>query len=67
MRLESRRFPKYDAAGVALCVGIESIAVMEDICGLLPAEAEEVKLWAAGALLQAALQVSEANANEHST
>ena len=52
---------------LALCVGIESIAVMEDICGLLPAEAEEVKLWAAGALLQAALQESEANANEHST
>lgn len=52
---------------LALCVGIESIAVMEDICGLLPTEAEEVKLWAAGALLRAALQESETDTEEHST
>jgi AcrR family transcriptional regulator len=52
---------------LALCVGIESIAVMEDICGLLPAEAEEVKLWAADALLQAARRESEIDSDEHST
>jgi AcrR family transcriptional regulator len=46
---------------LAFCVGIESIVVMEDICGLTPAEAETVKLWAAGALLQAALWEGEAD------
>ncbi len=40
---------------LSMCVGIESIMVMEDICGLTPAEAETVKRWVAGALLQASL------------
>ena len=40
---------------LSMCVGMESIMVMEDICGLTPAEAETVKRWAAGALLQASL------------
>jgi AcrR family transcriptional regulator len=52
---------------LSLCVGIESIVVMGDICGLLPAEAEEVKLWAAGALLQAALRESKVDTDNHST
>jgi AcrR family transcriptional regulator len=46
---------------LALCVGIESIIVMTDICGLTPAEAESVKRWAAGALLEAALRESRAD------
>jgi len=42
-------------AALALCVGIESILVTTDICGLDGAAAESVKRWAAAALLQAAL------------
>ena len=44
---------------LALCVGIESILVVEDVCGLPPAEAEALKHWAARALLQAAIRESE--------
>jgi AcrR family transcriptional regulator len=40
---------------LAMCVGMESIMVMTDICGLTPPAAEAVKRWAAAALLQAAL------------
>lgn len=40
---------------LAMCVGMESILVMEDIGGLSPAAGEAVKRWAAGALLRAAL------------
>jgi AcrR family transcriptional regulator len=40
---------------LSMCVGMESIMVMEDICGLTPAEAETIKRWVAGALLQASL------------
>ena len=40
---------------LSLCVGIESIIVTRDICALEPAEAEDVKRWAAQALVQAAL------------
>jgi hypothetical protein len=40
---------------LSMCVGMESIMVMEDICGLTPPDAETVKRWAAAALLQAAL------------
>jgi len=40
---------------LAMCVGMESIIVMVDICGLPPPAAEAVKRWAAAALLQAAL------------
>jgi AcrR family transcriptional regulator len=43
-------------AAVALCVGIESLLVTTDICGLDEKEAESVKRWAASALLQAALR-----------
>lgn len=40
---------------LAMCVGLESMMVMEDICGLGHAEAEKTKCWAAAALLRAAL------------
>jgi len=40
---------------LAMGVGIESIVVLTDICGLSPSAAESVKRWAAAALLDAAL------------
>lgn len=40
---------------LAMCVGMESIMVTVDICGLSATEGEAVKRWAASALLRAAL------------
>ncbi|MBA3529681.1 MAG: TetR/AcrR family transcriptional regulator [Propionibacteriaceae bacterium] len=45
---------------LAMCVGMESIMVTADICGLPPDDAETVKRWAAAALLQAALDETTA-------
>jgi len=42
-------------SALAMCVGMESIMVLQDICGLSPEEAESIKRWVAAALLQAAL------------
>ncbi len=53
-RLGAERLQRLVMA-LSMCVGMESIMVMEDICGLTPAEAETVKRWAAGALLQVSL------------
>ena len=41
---------------LAMCVGVESVVVLQDICGLTPAEAEAVKRWAASALLEVTLR-----------
>jgi hypothetical protein len=41
---------------LALCVGMESILVLMDICGLDADDAKSVKLWATTALLEAALR-----------
>lgn len=41
--------------GIAMCVGIESIIVTEDICGLSHVTGETIKRWAAAAMLKAAL------------
>lgn len=49
---------------LALCVGMESIIVTEDICGLAPAEAELLKRWAAAALLRGALLEAKEDAAE---
>jgi AcrR family transcriptional regulator len=38
---------------MCLCVGIESLVVLRDVCGLKAKEAEEVARWAAFALLRA--------------
>jgi AcrR family transcriptional regulator len=46
---------------LALTVGMESIVVTEDICGLAPDESEALKRWVAQALLQAALRESDAD------
>jgi AcrR family transcriptional regulator len=43
---------------LALCVGIESLVVLNDICGLNSTEAEEIKLWIANTLLKETLQAS---------
>jgi len=43
-------------AALALCVGIESLVVTRDICNLGEAEAEQLKQWAANALLQQAIR-----------
>jgi AcrR family transcriptional regulator len=42
-------------AALSLCVGIEAQVALRDVCGLSSQEAAEVKLWAAAALLKAAL------------
>ena len=40
-------------SGLALCVGIEALLVLRDVRGLTVAEAEEVSVWVARALLKA--------------
>ena len=42
-------------AALALVVGIEPTLITQTNCGLTPAESEDVKRWAAGTLLRAAL------------
>jgi hypothetical protein len=44
---------------MCLCVGIESVVVLRDVCGLEAKEAEEVARWAAFTLLKASLGESE--------
>jgi AcrR family transcriptional regulator len=47
-------------AALALCMGIEALVVLRDVCGLTAAEAEQASRWAAQALLQAGLAPLEA-------
>jgi hypothetical protein len=43
-------------AAMCLCVGIESLVVLRDVCGLAASgEAEEVACWAAFALLRVSI------------
>jgi AcrR family transcriptional regulator len=56
-RLGAERLERLVTA-LAMCVGMESIMVTADICGLPPEAAERVKRWAAAALLQAALDAA---------
>jgi len=42
-------------SGLALCVGIEALLVLRDVRGLTVAEAEEVSVWVARALLKATM------------
>ncbi|MDF2702710.1 MAG: hypothetical protein K0S10_1656, partial [Rubrobacteraceae bacterium] len=42
-------------AAMCLCVGIESLVVLRDVCGLEAGEAEEVARWAAFALLRVSI------------
>lgn len=41
---------------IVMCMGMESLMVLKDICGLTDDQAEAVKLWATQALLDAALR-----------
>ena len=43
---------------MCLCVGVESLVVLRDVCGLEAEEAKEVARWAAFALLRASLDGS---------
>jgi AcrR family transcriptional regulator len=53
-RMDEDTFERLVAA-ICLCVGIESLVVLRDVCGLDAGEAEEVARWAAFALLRAGL------------
>jgi len=53
-RLEEPDFQRLVAA-LSLCMGIEAIVVLRDVCALESSEAEEVLLWAARALLRSSL------------
>ncbi|HET6261580.1 MAG TPA: helix-turn-helix domain-containing protein [Chloroflexia bacterium] len=46
-------------AAMCLCVGVEALVVLRDVCGLEAQEAEEVARWAALALLRAGLLLGE--------
>jgi AcrR family transcriptional regulator len=48
-------------AALSLCVGIEALIVLQDVCGLEAKEAVEVSRWAAQALLQAGLREATAS------
>jgi AcrR family transcriptional regulator len=45
-------------AALALCAGIESLVVTQDVCGLSSRAAESLKRWVAAALVEAALRES---------
>ncbi len=51
-RMDEKSFERLVAA-MCLCVGIESLVVLRDVCGLEAEEAEEVARWAACKLLTA--------------
>ena len=46
-------------AGMCLCIGIESLVVLRDVCDLKAKEAEEVARWAAFTLLRASFGEGE--------
>ena len=56
--LDEESFERLVAA-MCLCVGIESLVVLRDVCGLKAKEAEKVARWAAFALLRASFGESE--------
>ena len=53
-KLGEARFARLVHA-LSLCVGIESLITLRDVCRVSPADAEATKRWAAQALLRAAL------------
>ncbi|MGI8485136.1 MAG: TetR/AcrR family transcriptional regulator [Thermomicrobiales bacterium] len=55
VQLGEERFEQLLQA-IAMCMGIESVIVLMDICGLSESEAESVKRWAVQALLDASLR-----------
>jgi AcrR family transcriptional regulator len=63
-QLDTRHFDRLVAA-LAMVVGWEPLIVQRDICGLTPAQGEELSVWAARALVAAA--VAELNHPETSS
>jgi AcrR family transcriptional regulator len=53
-RFEEPDFRRLVAA-LSLCMGIEALVVLRDVCALEPEEAEEVSRWAARTLLRSSL------------
>ncbi len=53
-RFEEADFRRLVAA-LSLCMGIEALVVLRDVCALEPSEAEEVLRWAARTLLRCSL------------
>jgi AcrR family transcriptional regulator len=53
-QLDTRQFDRLVAA-LAMVVGWEPLIVQRDICGLTPAQGEELSVWAARALVAAAV------------
>ena len=53
-RFEEPHFRRLVAA-LSLCMGIEALIVLRDVCALEPEEAEEVSRWAARTLLRCSL------------
>jgi AcrR family transcriptional regulator len=53
-RLEEPEFQRLVAA-LSLCMGIEALVVLRDVCALESSEAQEVLLWAARTLLRSSL------------
>jgi AcrR family transcriptional regulator len=44
------------ASALAVCLGIDALIVLRDICGLAPDRVESVMMWSAQALFEAALK-----------
>lgn len=59
-RMDEESFERLVAA-MCLCVGIESLVALRDVCGLEAREAEEVARWAAFAILRGSLSESESS------
>lgn len=49
--------------GLAMCMGVESVIVLKDICGLSDDEAQAIRDWVSQTLLDASLR--EAHASRH--
>jgi AcrR family transcriptional regulator len=59
-RLEEQTFRRLVAA-LSLCMGIEALVVLRDVCALEPSEAEEVLRWAARTILRSSLAEAHAS------
>ena len=59
-RLEEQDFRRLVAA-LSLCMGIEALVVLRDVCALEASEAQEVLLWAARTLLRSGLDEVQAS------
>lgn len=57
-RLGKRRYARLVAA-LTVCMGIDALVVLRDLCGQTEKEAEEVTRWAAAVLLRASLDEAE--------